>query len=171
MGPYLLVSVLGGVVCAMLASGKQRNVPMWFVIGFFLPLIGVVILLFMADETTPTSEASTPTPAAAKRSRPLDDIRKLSELRDSGVLTELEFEDKKRLVLEAAAKHHHQTATISAAEAREAEVAALLAAAQDRHFKKEFAEAKRMYDDLASRFPTSKQANVARQQLHNLKNF
>lgn len=72
MGPYLLVSVLGGVVRAMLASGKQRNVPMWFVIGFLLPLISIVILLVMPGQTTATHVASPSMPSAAKRSSPLE---------------------------------------------------------------------------------------------------
>ena len=49
------------------------------------------------------------------------------------------------------------------------EVRALLASAQEDHFSKRFDEARETYRDIVARFPESKQAHVARQQLVNLK--
>jgi TolA-binding protein len=54
---------------------------------------------------------------------------------------------------------------------RDSEAAkALLRAAQDHHFAKQFAEARQRYTDLVTQFPDTKQATVARQQLENLRN-
>jgi len=50
------------------------------------------------------------------------------------------------------------------------EAVALLRAAQDQHFEKQFTEAKQLYADLVARFPDTKQAAVAAQQLENLRN-
>jgi len=45
----LLVPAVFGLLCAMIASGRGRNPLGWFLVGFFFPCIGLVILLVMPD--------------------------------------------------------------------------------------------------------------------------
>lgn len=45
----LLIPVVFGLLCAMIASGRGRNPLGWFVIGLFLPCIGIVVLLVIPD--------------------------------------------------------------------------------------------------------------------------
>lgn len=58
---------------------------------------------------------------------------------------------------------------LSAPTADSEEAKAALRAAQDLHFEKRFGEAKAAYRHLVERFPDTKQAVVARQQLDNLR--
>lgn len=51
----------------------------------------------------------------------------------------------------------------------DSEAKRLIAQAQDHHFSKEFAEARVIYQDIVERFPGSKQAVTADQQIKNLK--
>lgn len=39
---YLATSIVGFIVCAALADGKNRSVPAWGALGYLLPLIGVI---------------------------------------------------------------------------------------------------------------------------------
>ena len=41
---YLVISVLGAAIAAMVASSKSRNALGWGALGFLLPLIGVIIV-------------------------------------------------------------------------------------------------------------------------------
>ena len=45
----LLVPAVFGLLCALVASGRGRNPLGWFVVGFFFPCIGLVILLVLPD--------------------------------------------------------------------------------------------------------------------------
>ena len=61
-------------------------------------------------------------------------------------------------------------ASVPGAEAaRTEEAKGLLKQAQDRHFDKQFAEATELYERVIKRFPDTKQAEAARQQIENLK--
>lgn len=173
MAAYFVIAMLGGMICAVLAGGKGRNVLGWFVIGFLLPLIGVILVVVLPEEGT-----APPTHHEPKRttSTYLDDLQKLADLRERGILTEQEFEDKKRLVMASAPTPRAPTTSTaepatSIPEIHQAEAKAMLGAAQKRHFAKEFGDAKRLYEDIVSRFPSTKQAAVARQQLINLKDI
>lgn len=167
MTGYFLIAVLAGVVCAVVANGKGRNAVAWFAIGFLLPLLGIILALVLPAETADTHSSSESSQTTKQTYR--EDLRMLAVLRDRGVLSEQEFEDKKRLVIaaERAANPVDPAADVAATELAEAK--AMLATAQTRHFAKEFEEAKRTYQDLVTRFPSSRQADVARQQLINLK--
>jgi hypothetical protein len=49
---FLLVLVISGIIGALIAQSKNKNVGLWFVICFFFSLIGILILLFSkADES------------------------------------------------------------------------------------------------------------------------
>lgn len=164
MAIYLVIALIGGLVCCLVAINVNRNPLGWFVIGFLFPLIGLILLAVLpAGAAIP---AAAPAPPSA-----LDDLGKLADLRDRGVLTAQEFDDKKRQILERGERTltPRRAAEAGAPAVDDAEAKALLAAAQQHHFAKRFADARRDYAQLVVSFPASKQAEVARQQLDNLK--
>jgi hypothetical protein len=165
---YLFLSFLAGMVCAVLAAGRGRNVLAWFAIGSFLPVLGIILVLVLPDETVATELSRDPGASVPKQS-PREDLRMLAVLRQRGILTDAEFEDKKQLVLAAEKAAAAESVVVDVAAAEQAEAKAMLATAEARHFAKDFSEAKRSYQDLVSRFPSSKQAAVARQQIANLR--
>jgi Short C-terminal domain len=168
MAIYFVAAILGGIVCAFLATSQNRNPFGWFVIGFLLPLVGVILLFVLPDPASAGLAAP-----AAQPSTYVDDLKKLADLRDRGVLSAEEFDEKKRLILQqserAPAAKERTVVPTAETPADDAEAKALLAIAQEHHFAKEFADAKREYQALVSRFPESKQAATARQQLINLR--
>jgi len=53
----LFIAILGALISAAVAAGKNRNPLGWGALGFFLPLIGVIVACFLA-EGTPESPAA-----------------------------------------------------------------------------------------------------------------
>ena len=100
----LVICLLGGVICSLLAAGKQRSPVGWFVIGFLLPLIGLILAIVLPPgdgglEVPPEVElAPAPAPARPARSA-LEELRTLADLKDRGALSEEEFAAKKRDLL------------------------------------------------------------------------
>lgn len=45
----LIVSVIAGAICSMIAEGKNRSQVGWFLIGFFFSLFGVILALVVGD--------------------------------------------------------------------------------------------------------------------------
>jgi hypothetical protein len=109
---YLVVGLIGGVLASVLASGKKRNPIGWFVIGFLLPLIGLILILVLPNGDGGVNVPMDVEPAAwpppqpmasaqqAAQASSLGALEKLAELRDRGVLTPQEFEDKKKELLD-----------------------------------------------------------------------
>lgn len=171
---YLAVALIGGIVCAFVAVAKSRNPLGWFAIGALLPLVGFILLLVLPAEQPPGSAPSPQPPVDP--SSDLDELAKLADLRDRNVLTADEFEGRKRKILERehGAPASRKTApaptpALNAAFVDDAQAKTLLVAAQEHQFSKRWEDAKREYEALISRFPDTKQATVARQQLINLK--
>ena len=44
----VLVHAAFGGVCAMVAANKRHNAVLWFVVGFFLPVIGLIVILCLS---------------------------------------------------------------------------------------------------------------------------
>lgn len=103
---YLVVGLLGGVICAAIAPSKNRSAIGWFVIGFLIPLIGIILIVVLGpanDGLQPPMAQGFEIEAPATRATPKEDptqtLAKLASLRDQGVITPDEFEQKKREVL------------------------------------------------------------------------
>lgn len=108
-----IVAAIGGVVCASLAGSKGRNALGWFVIGFLLPLIGIILVLVLPaiDElgnpaqaarygsNLPPRPLTQPEPARSAKDEALDAIAKLAKLRDQGAISPEEYEAKKSELL------------------------------------------------------------------------
>ena len=45
----IFIWIISGIICAVIANNKGRNVIGWFFIGFFLSIIGIVIALVVSD--------------------------------------------------------------------------------------------------------------------------
>lgn len=45
----LIIGLIFGGICAAIASGKGRSAVGWFFIGFFFPLIGLIVILCLSN--------------------------------------------------------------------------------------------------------------------------
>ncbi len=98
---YIVLGSLFGIICAIVAGSKQRNPIGWFFVGFLIPLIGLILVIALppgegglqvpADMPMPSPQPSPESPATA--------LEKLAALRESGVVTEVEFQTKKQELL------------------------------------------------------------------------
>ena len=80
----LIIGLLFGWGCARIASKKGYSYGGFFALGFFLPIIGLIIALVIGDK------ASAPT---------ADELLKYKTLLDQGVITQEEFELKKQQLM------------------------------------------------------------------------
>ena len=46
---YLIIGVIAGTICALVASSKGRNAVGWFFLGFFFPLIGIIVICCVSN--------------------------------------------------------------------------------------------------------------------------
>lgn len=111
---YIIVGLLGGVICSLIAPTKRRNILGWFVIGFLMPVIGIILLLVLPTEPDPYAAPNDliPEPGPAQlaqqaeaqrqnaQDRSLEALQKLVELKDQGAVTQAEFDAKKQQLLE-----------------------------------------------------------------------
>lgn len=98
---YIVLGFLFGIICAIVAGSKHRNPIGWFFVGFLIPLVGLILVIALppgegglqvpTDMPMPPPQAVPDSPAVA--------LEKLAALRDSGVVTEVEFQTKKQELL------------------------------------------------------------------------
>src|SRR4051812_29538669 len=94
LGTWVVLGFICGLICSGIADHKSRSATGWFFLGF---LFGPLAILAVAV-TSPIREAtdySLPKPDTSKA----DELAKLAELRDRGVLTEDEFSAQKAKLL------------------------------------------------------------------------
>ena len=63
MGIAIVIALIGAIWCAIVASNKNLNVLGYTLLGFFFPLIGVIIVLCTQAQPAPqqaSEEASAP---------------------------------------------------------------------------------------------------------------
>jgi hypothetical protein len=93
----ILVAIACSIICAVTASSKGRSSGLWFMVGFCLPVIGVILILALPDESVNPLLLHTSTEPDVFS--PVDELTKLAKLRDAGVVTEAEYLDKKRRLM------------------------------------------------------------------------
>jgi len=109
-GVCFTIALIGGVTCAFIAPARQRRPAAWFVIGFLLPLVGLILILVLPPGESlnvagidlvppPPSPDLQAKAAAIAREASLDALSKLAEMRERGLITDAEFEGKKRELL------------------------------------------------------------------------
>ena len=81
-------SIVFGCVCERMCYEKGREEDGFFV-GYFLGIIGLIIVATMKDNN----------PNKTKNFSKYDELKKIQELKESGVLTEEEFEREKNKIL------------------------------------------------------------------------
>jgi hypothetical protein len=69
----------------------------WTVAIFFFPLLGILAYMIFRPEPSPAQKAAMAMQSAGLSTA--DELQKLSQLRDSGVITDEEFAQQKALVL------------------------------------------------------------------------
>ncbi|HEX4450363.1 MAG TPA: SHOCT domain-containing protein, partial [Kofleriaceae bacterium] len=100
--PYIAIGIIGGFISAFIASGKRRSAAGWFVIGFLLPLIGIILAIVLPAGTNDLemdAMLATPHLLTVSRDNSIEVLERLAALRDRGALTAEEFETKKRELL------------------------------------------------------------------------
>lgn len=115
---YIVLWLLFAVFSAVIASAKNKSAVGWFLIGLFFGPFGLVVGLlpsesqkatstsdlgdfavgYGVDDPEPGSNQAAPDESFDEES-PIEMIEKLSSLRDSGAITEDEFEAKKKELL------------------------------------------------------------------------
>ncbi len=51
----LIVSIVFAIVCASLAGGRNRSRVGWAILGFFFPIIALVVLLILGKKKPKTA--------------------------------------------------------------------------------------------------------------------
>ncbi len=107
----LLVLFVFGLIAAGIASSRSRSGVGWFFIGFFFPLLSLILLMVLPPVVSLDYYVPEPEPgplqiqqqqfavAQTKRNQALDSLARLSDLKDRGALNEMEFEAKKSELL------------------------------------------------------------------------
>lgn len=57
---FIISMVLSGVLCAVIAQIKNYSGPLWFVLGFFFPVVAPIVIIFFKQ--TLTEENAPPSP-------------------------------------------------------------------------------------------------------------
>ncbi|KAA0698291.1 SHOCT domain-containing protein [Neorhizobium sp. P12A] len=87
---WIIIGCICAAICSNMARSRGRGSGLWAVLGFFLGLLAILILAVMGN----TNERLTVSSASRG-----EEIAKLKQLHDEGVLTEDEFEQEKRQLL------------------------------------------------------------------------
>lgn len=97
----LVIAAFLGLIPASIAKNKGHSFGAWWFYGWMLFIVAIIHVCFIPNRNEPQQSARptyTPVMPAAGRSS-ADEILKFKELRDSGVITEEEFERKKQQLL------------------------------------------------------------------------
>ena len=104
---FVIIWIICGVVAAVVASSKGGSGCLYAILGFILGPFGI-ILAFVAgpsksEQETPARSPQVQAPAQAAsiggRESISIELERLAGLRDRGVLTEEEFQEQKRRLL------------------------------------------------------------------------
>lgn len=82
----VVVWLICAICCSIIARKKGRSAVGWFFCGFFFGLIGLIIVCCLSSIKPNVAPAA-------------DEILKFKQLLDAGVITQEEFEQKKKELL------------------------------------------------------------------------
>lgn len=91
----LILAALLGLIPAKIADDKGYSFVLWWFFGFMLFIVAIVAVMFLKDKNAP-EQKSYNLPYAQS---PTDELIKYKELLDKGVITQEEFEAKKKQLL------------------------------------------------------------------------
>lgn len=107
----VMVVIAAAVAIAMFAKKKGRNPFGFFVFGLLLWPVALIVLLMADDKSERGSRNSAPSPAPSYAAQPqqaaapqtqsahLDELQKVTALRDAGTLSQQEFESEKARIM------------------------------------------------------------------------
>ena len=87
----IAIPALFGIPCMNLAKKKGYSPGGFFALGFFFPLIGVIVILCLSDKNAQQN-------AAALQGAP-QTLMQYKQLLDQGIITPEEFEAKKQQLM------------------------------------------------------------------------
>ena len=97
----LVIAAFLGLIPANIAKKKGHSFGLWWFYGWMLFIAAIIHVQFIEDYNAPQKKASIP--AATSFSNPAfstaDEIKKYKELWDQGIITEEEFQKKKKQLL------------------------------------------------------------------------
>lgn len=106
MDTVILVALFGGATCCAIAASKDRRPWLWLLIGTLVPLASLVLLCLLPATQTRGGTASVipvvhldPAAMSHVQNATMDALSRMAELRQRGVLTELEYAAKKAELL------------------------------------------------------------------------
>lgn len=86
---YFVGGLFWGMISGFIYKDKGGSFEAGFVWGFFLGIIGVIIVSLQKDKSEKSKNSYSPT----------EELEKLSKLKESGALSEQEFEESKKTIL------------------------------------------------------------------------
>lgn len=101
---YIFVLLLAaglGCIPASIAKSKGYSFGLWWLYGWLLFIAAIIHVSLIPDKNAqqiPCSSA--PSPASAAGQSAADELKKYKELLDAGAITEEEFQEKKKKLLE-----------------------------------------------------------------------
>lgn len=87
----LSIAALLGLIPANIAKNKGYSFGLWWFYGWMLFIVAIIHVQFIPDKNNPVTTSSNVSYA--------DELKKYSELKDQGVISEAEFQEKKNQLL------------------------------------------------------------------------
>ena len=92
------IAALLGLIPANIAKKKGHSFGLWWFYGWMLFIVAIIHVFFIEDYNAPKQQSASGYPASGVGTA--DEIRKYRELADQGAITEEEFQEKKRQLLQ-----------------------------------------------------------------------
>ena len=91
---FIILRLFSIIICAALASNRNRSEMLWAFLGLILGLLPVLVIACL-----PTIQSNENKQNDISLSNNLDELKKLKELLDSNIITQEEFENLKKQIL------------------------------------------------------------------------
>ena len=99
----IINTLLAVIICPIVAAGKKRSAVGWLFGGLLLGLLGIIIVLClpkkMPQEVIVTRVRGEEPEDVRQPKDPVEEVKKLKELLDSGLISQDEFDAKKKQIL------------------------------------------------------------------------
>lgn len=87
----LSIAALLGLIPANIAKNKGYSFGLWWFYGWMLFIVAIIHVQFIPDKNNPVTTSSNVSYA--------DELKKYCDLKDQGVISEAEFQEKKNQLL------------------------------------------------------------------------
>ena len=103
MGFYLIYVLLFaaflGLIPASIAQKKGHNFALWWFYGWMLFIVAIIHVQYIEDLTIKSDTDFLIKKTSTEMNNVVDELKKLKELKDAGIITKEEFVAKKRQIL------------------------------------------------------------------------